>query len=598
MEIFSVNDLIDQGQYDQALQKLSNLNENNPEITTLKCLIYREMGNYKKSLRVINDLLEDDLVKLYNDDNQISIQFVNATVQKLFTKWRMGDFQDSLKQSTSLIELIISEKLDKSIEPTLASLYKITGNIYANLGEYTNTLLNHEKAITIYEKIKDEGQCASIYNNLGYTYLLMGEMKMAETFLEKSLKLKGKSKLQDYAKALSNYGIMLTQKGEYDMAHDHLRQALILQKKIENRSEIAYTLFELITLTILMDNQDEAEILLDDLRGQFEQFPHEYVSQLYELGNAIVKKSGRRFKSQIEAAQILQKIIDKQPYITHYYALAMKLLCEILLEELQIYENFEILEEINNIVSKLEKIGQKEGSSWILNEALLLKSKLFLIDNRISDAIDTLMESQKIAKEKGLTKLAYHITNVYNDLKYQLGFWEELDQRNASLKERIEQSDIIDLVHSLQSKSITYQIKETENPVMLLIINQGGIVKLKHKFGIAKGMHEHLIGGFLSAINTFFSDIFTEKNSVDRIRSKGYTILLRSTNQFLYCYIFEGQSLFAAQKLEGFVQEITGRQNIIKSLTSIADIITPSVKDPLSISPIIKKYFLRASNNL
>ena len=63
MDLSSVNDLIGQGHYDKALQKLSNFSYKDPEVTTLKCLVLREMGNYAQSLKIINEFLEEGLVK-------------------------------------------------------------------------------------------------------------------------------------------------------------------------------------------------------------------------------------------------------------------------------------------------------------------------------------------------------------------------------------------------------------------------------------------------------------------------------------------------------------------------------------------------------
>ncbi len=592
MDFTSIYQLLDQGNYIQSLDVLAKLSDRSAEVVLFESQINREMGNFERSLKLIENLILDNSLKISNDDENRSLTLIRAKTEQIITNWRLCKFGGLIEEIQTLLESVEGKgKADVSSILNHASLYKIKGNIYGSLGEYSNTLINYRKAASIYEDVKNNHGMASIYGNIGYTYLLLGEINLAEDHLTQSIELSENGKQQDYARSISYYGVLLIQRGKYDVAHEYLRKALQIQKRIGNGTETAFTLFELITLAILMNNIDEARSLLDDLRSEFEQSPHAYVFNLYELGEAVVKKSGNRFKSKLEAAKILQKIIDKKPFSVHYHVMAMKLLCEILLEELQVYENIEILGEITTIVLKLESLGQQEGSSWVLNEALLLKSKLYLIDNRIAEAIETLIEAQNIATKKGLTQLAHHISNVYNDLKYQLAFWEEQDQRNASLKERVQQSDIIDLVQPLQSKSVAYQIKETEKPVLLLIINPGGSVKLRYKFGVEESLHEHLIGGFLSAINSFFSDVFTEKNSIDRIRSKGYTILMRSTTELLYCYIFKGQSLFAAQKLESFVQEVKINPKFMQTFSSLADVITPNVRDPINISPLINKFF-------
>lgn len=597
MDISHIYSSIDNGQYADALDKLYQLNEKNPTTITLECLIHREMGNYNKSLDVINQLLDNESYSIHEDEiNEnglpvISINYLKSKIEQIYTLWRLGEHKTALDHINSILEILSKTDQTKKIQPSIAALYKIKGNILANLGNFGESLECHKKSVDLYETLNNVQDLALIYNNIGYTYFLLGEINFAEEYLLKSIKLGESTKLQDYARSLTNYGILLIQKGEYSEAHGHLRKALDVQKSIDNKSETAYTLFELISLMILMDNQDGARIFIDQLRNEFEQSPNNYVSLLYQLSNAIIKKSVKKFETKIEARNILRSIINNRPDPTYYYVLAMKLLCELLLEEMQIYENEEILDEINSLVEKLESLGRKEESSLVLHETMLLKSKLFLIENRVSDAIDVLLDSLKVAEDKGLTQIATHISHVYNDLKYQLTFWEELDQRNASLKERIDYSDIIGLVKPLESKSMVYKIMQNETPILLLILNQGGLVKFMYKFSAVEDMQEHLIGGFLSAINSFFSSVFKETNSLDRIKSRDHTILMKSQDELLYCYIFRGQSLFATQRLEDFVQNVKSKKDITDQLSSLIDIADPNVTDSYNITTIIDSIF-------
>lgn len=59
-----------------------------------------------------------------------------------------------------------------------------------------------------------------------------------------------------------------------------------------------------------------------------------------------------------------------------------------------------------------------------------------------------------------------------------------------------------------------------------------------------------IIGGYLTAINQFGDEIFSE--GLDRAKYGEYTVLMKSVDPFLVCYLFKGQSFLAKQKLAYF----------------------------------------------
>ena len=101
-----------------------------------------------------------------------------------------------------------------------------------------------------------------------------------------------------------------------------------------------------------------------------------------------------------------------------------------------------------------------------------------------------------------------------------------------------------------------------EVPGLLLIIGEGGFPLFSNLFSESYSVEEDLISGFLSAFNSFSSEIFSK--GLDRAKFGDHTLLMQSINGFSVCYLFKGQTFHAKQKLSRFIESI-------KSITSIWD---------------------------
>ncbi|MFX1498936.1 MAG: hypothetical protein ACFFBH_15530, partial [Promethearchaeota archaeon] len=74
-----------------------------------------------------------------------------------------------------------------------------------------------------------------------------------------------------------------------------------------------------------------------------------------------------------------------------------------------------------------------------------------------------------------------------------------------------------------------------EQPVLLLIVSEGGIPFFSHSFIEDKTFEDHLFGGFFTAINSFINEKFSE--GLDRA-SFGKHTLLMDTISHLLCVMY------------------------------------------------------------
>jgi hypothetical protein len=94
-------------------------------------------------------------------------------------------------------------------------------------------------------------------------------------------------------------------------------------------------------------------------------------------------------------------------------------------------------------------------------------------------------------------------------------------------------------------------------------MDNSGVTYFNHTFA-ADWDHSDLFGFFMTAFNTFSSEIFSK--SIDRIRVGENTILINPVDQFLACYVIKGQSYPALQKLSRFTDAIRENSEIWETL--------------------------------
>ena len=93
-----------------------------------------------------------------------------------------------------------------------------------------------------------------------------------------------------------------------------------------------------------------------------------------------------------------------------------------------------------------------------------------------------------------------------------------------------------------------------EEPVLLLIVSEGGVPFLLQSFSEDKSFESHLFGGFITTIDYFIKEMFSE--GLDRAIFGEYTLLMKPIPPFFISYIFKGDSYYALQKINNFVENV------------------------------------------
>ncbi len=483
--------------------------------------VYCHLGEvylFKSELNIALDYSKKSLALQHELDNQIGIAKSLYLVGLChFTK---GDFDltlEVLKECIMIKEMSILTKLE--------SLH-LLGAVYKEKGLLNRTIRYYNRAKRIAER---DGYTEQIIINnygIGATYRMKGDLLRATTFLKRSLEISREFNSQ-YGMNISMYYLILT--------------------NLDNNS------------------LDQARQYLTQLEQLTDQTESTVFKNVYLIAKALVLKKGGRIRNRTEAEFLLKQITDRELETPILYRQAFVNLCELFLEELYITNNAEVLDELNPLINKIINIAEKQNAYSWLAETNLLQAKLALIQMDFDKTKQLLTQSQRIAEFHGLNLLASKISYEHDNMLDNLNEWENLQRLNAPMSERMKLASFEGVVDRMQGKKAV-GIPEIirEDPVLLLIIGEGGLPLISTHFKEGFAVTDDLISGFLTAFNSFCTELFSK--GLDRAKFGEHRILIQPVEPFSVCYFFKGQTYIAKQKVKKFTESIRSTKSIWNTL--------------------------------
>jgi len=394
------------------------------------------------------------------------------------------------------------------------------GNISLKKGELDMALKNFKQSASISEEINDTYNLGNSLMWAGYVYRLQRKPELAIEYLERSLKL--------------------SEKYQYPALYMCLQT--LVETHVDNKS------------------RQQAEIYLEQLKKLTIQ--KSVAKNQYLFAKAYFLKSSKRMRDFTKAEKILREFIwDNDSLLSLYHTGSMILLCDLLLKELLVFNNPEVLDEINKLITRLLNVSEKEHSFWWLAETKLLQAKLTLIRLDIEGAKRLLVQAQRIAELHEIYNLAQRISRAHDRLLDQEEIWNKLKQIDAPMSERINLASFDGVISRLQGKHSGEPTNiPPEDPICLLIIEEGGILVFSHFFSEKLSFEDDLVSNFLIAFNSFSEEVFSK--GLDRAKFGEYTLIMQSVGFFSVCYLFEGQSYLAMQKLTRFADKMQNHNSI------------------------------------
>lgn len=554
---------IEKGEYELILLE----NEHPTEVPLRKASILLRKGNIfwkKGNLDQALEFCQQSLSIFETLDHKYHISVAHNNLGVIY--YEKGDLDRALESYQQ--SLILRKELGH--KQAIAISLNNLGNLYIVKGDLDRGLEYHQQSLALRKELGNKHYIATSLNNLGMIFHLKGELDHALEYLQQCLILWEELGNKHYiAEALNNLGSIYSQKGELDPALVYLEQSLTLREELGNNFYTAHTLFQLISVTIDKTTFEKTKRYLQRLHHINDQENNKVISQRYRVAEAMLLKTSTRARSRGKAEELFEQVVEEEIIDHELMVIALLNLCDLLLIELRSSDEPEVLNEVKTHVTKLLEIAKQQQSHWLLTEVYVLQSKLSLVELDIQGARRFLDQAQFIAEERGLRRLAMQISNEHDILLNQLSQWEDFIDRRVSLAERSELARLEEqVVRMIRKRTAKLPEPSQEEPELLVIIGaDSGLSMFSKTFHCDRSVQEHLIAGFLTAINAFIRDAFAVRGSIERIKHQEYTILLQPIDPFLVCYVFKGPSYFALQKLSQFTEALQASEMVWRALT-------------------------------
>ena len=574
---------------------------------------------YKESLRLGKNLLSVDILLLmanallwlkeYEKLQEIIKQgeeLLNDLPQESPADYKQREAYIAWIKGRFYVDLRDYDLALKHLEHSLAlrEEYGTTQDIIITLGGMSRIFIffkvDYERAIELLERgrllseeIGDKWCLAQYFYFMGIIHKVKGELERSISIFNQGLTIFNdlNNKLM-VATVLSNIGEVYQQRGDLERALECLEQALALRYESGNSRDITTTFDFLIQILIDKGELEQAQQYLHRYEQLKNQLKDKEIDTVYLLNKALILKRSPRTRNRAKAEEILTQILENEDLDFEFILTALTNLCELLLTELRMTNDFEVLEEINPLINQLLSITESTGSYSILCETYLLQAKLSLLSFDMKKAQQFLTQAQQIAEKFGLKLLAIKISNEHDGLLKQLNMWETLKESSSSLKERMEFARLNEQMENIVQKRVLESPElSDEEPVLLIIISEGGVPMFSKIFVKDQAFEDHLFGGFISAINSFVSEKFSE--GLDRAIFGEYTLLMNSVSPFLTCYVFKGQSYSAQQRIKYFIEELQKEKKVWQTFKKYQQLnMEIQVNDIPSLESLIQDIFI------
>jgi len=559
-ELANAKNLINEGKFENALQLVNDIEEKenlNHEETlrtqAYKSRIYIALGQHDLALKNVEDLYQK------SKTNKMPLFSLQALFLKALINLRLGRIEEFFKNLEEY------EKLFKSIsrEDSLEFQEREAELLFAKgLEDHTNSNFDRaldyfNKGLTLFERIEPRSPYIyKILTLMAYAYLEKGALKLALEFDEKAL---AKIPNGEYYTQLMfkihiyhNMGIISYEKGDLDSALEYYMDCLEIYEKIKGGHFFLNILYGNI-MTVLYAKKDftQAQNYLQKIKQLNKSIP---LNPNYLILRALVLSTSSRMRDRTEAETILKKIVKENPSIRETND-ALIGLCNLYFEEYRIFNQMEILDDIQPLIDHLQRNAKESNSYSLLANMKLIQAKLALLKINMVEARKLLTEAQNIADKYDLQLLAGEISREHDRLLEELKLWESIKKTQASASERLELASVDNVMERLQRRRAIEPLESSgQQPVSLLILAEGGVLLFSYPFSDEWKQDDDLFGSFLSAFSTFSAEFFSQ--GLDRAKFGEETILLQSVESFSICYLFRGQTYFAKQKLEKYVEFI------------------------------------------
>ncbi|MFX0171713.1 MAG: tetratricopeptide repeat protein [Candidatus Hodarchaeota archaeon] len=378
-------------------------------------------------------------IKIASD---IEIKWLEGELRLLLGKvyYRQGEFeqsQDELQRGLQLANEVGDQHLQAKIILNLGDILQIKGDIHGAIEKF-------HQSFRIFRGLKDSNCSIDTNLKLGKAYMILGELKLA------------------YQQFQNSYIYRLWNRGDNQPTNEIPLHAYAYPE----------TLFQLVLVTLELELIDQAKHYLERLEKFHIREPNPLIHYQTRLAKAMILKRSTRITMKIQAQKILMKLVNEKIVDHGLTVIAILNYCEMLVAELKFSGEVEVLDELEVLFQKLIDLGQNKNAPFLEIDALLLSSKVSIIEGDIEEANSFLNQAQNTAEKEGLSYLLPKIIKQRESLGSGTVQGYDLTDKSIHLKERLEGVQLQNYIIDTIKASFIQDLSSQFFPISRMIIRR------------------------------------------------------------------------------------------------------------------------------
>ncbi|MFW9850005.1 MAG: hypothetical protein ACFFF4_12780 [Candidatus Thorarchaeota archaeon] len=480
----------------------------------------------------------DNLLETYPE------QVEEPLTETMFTLYVVGD----------LLRVVGEEARAERINDTLQDM-ALKGNhrmflaLSENLrGNICNLSGSFQKAERHYLRVKEISEILSFnlglavaYNNLGTLRANILKLEESVEFFKKAYQLMDTDATK--TPPLANMAEISLLLGKYDEAEEYLTEAIRIEEKTQFGTIEVYAWY--VILLVRTNREKEAKKTLQIVKERAATSEKPLHQAAYLLAKGAYDTYRKKWSLATNAFEKVVKIgRDKS-----LFDLLVRGEMNLAQTHMLAHQDSGDVEELNRAVSHLDdliQIAKEQGLQHLYAEALLLRSDIFRIAGKKLEA-------------KGDTERALSVANYVEDSRLQEHARHQLDLIEGRSPETVSESDISEKMQRVAAFKPAGTFKAVPRPdihVLITLDRESGLSEYVYHFNSEIEMDSGLIGGFISAITTFSSEVMGKIGMLRSINHEGFTLMMEHTDTRIVTLIAQQESFDIRYLLREFASQL------------------------------------------
>ncbi len=471
-------------------------------------------------------------------------QVENPLVETMFTLYVVASLLKEVGQAgraSRIVDTLEDMAQQKNHRMFLALVENMRGHICNFRGDFEQGEKHYVAFRTISESLGFKLGIAMSLNNLGTLRLNSLLLEEGLDFFRASLELMEMK--SGRIVTLANLGEISIILGRYEEAENYLIEGIRLEEKAQTGVIELYAWYSILLAKMGRFPDSLTYLKKSEKMVSTSEKPMQKAAYLFAEGNY----NALRHKHD-EAISLFEELLEiaRKEDIFEFLVRAELELASTYLKAYQKSKSADHLSKAGYHLNDLIQIAQEQGIQALYAEALLVRSDMFTMAGQDFEAKGDIERSLSIAQ-------FIEDVRLEEEAKSRLRLMTSYSEISS-----IEETPVGKSLDRLSGfKPVSEKLRDIPQPSLHTLITldrEAGLPIFVHHFDDKLEMDSTLIGGFISAITAFSSELMGQSGLLRSINHEGFTVMMEHKEQWIITLIANQESFDVRYKLRTFAQ--------------------------------------------